>query len=46
MTKQEFESVVITTMQYVRRTVNVRSFPNREIIRNVEQFIPKNLKID
>lgn len=46
MTKQEFEAVVIATMQYVRRTYDVRSFPNSEIIRNVESFIPNNLKID
>lgn len=46
MTKQEFEAVVIATMQYVRRTYNVRSFPNSVIIRNVEPFIPNNLKID
>ena len=46
MTKQEFEAVVIATMQYVRRTYNVRSFPNSEIIRNIEQIIPNNLKID
>lgn len=46
MTKQEFEAVVIATMQYVRRTYDVRSFPNSEIIRNVKPIIPNNLKID
>lgn len=44
MTKQEFEAVVIATMDYVRRTYDVRSFPNSEIIRNIK--IPNNLKID
>ena len=44
MTEREFEEVVIATMQYVRRTYNVRSFPNSEIIRNVKPFIPNNLK--
>ena len=44
MTKQEFEAVVIATMEYVRRTYDVRSFPNSEIIRNIK--IPNNLKID
>lgn len=46
MTKQEFEAVVIATMQYVRRTYNVRSFPNSVIIKNVEQFVPDSLKIE
>ena len=46
MTKQEFEEVVIATMQYVRRTYNVRSFPNKVIIQNVKSFIPDNIKIE
>lgn len=46
MNKQEFEAVVIATMQYVRRTYNVRSFPNSVIIQNVKPFVPNNLKID
>ena len=40
MTKQEFEEVVIATMQYVRRTPNVGSLPNKVIIQNVKTFVP------
>ena len=46
MTKQEFEEVVIAIMQYVRRTYNVRSFPNNVIIQNVKPFVPDNIKIE
>ena len=45
MTKQEFEAVVIATMQYVRRTYNVRSFPNDVIIQNTKPFVPNNIEI-
>lgn len=46
MTQQEFEEVVIATMQYVRRTYNVRSFPNKVIIQNVKPFVPDNIEIE
>lgn len=46
MTKQEFEEVVIATMQYVRRTYNVRTFPNEVIIQNVKTFVPNTIKIE
>lgn len=45
MTKQEFEAVVIATMQYVRRTYNVRTFPNNVIIQNAKLFVPNNIEI-
>lgn len=46
MTKQEFEAVVIATMQYVRITYNVRTFPNNVIIQNVKPFIPNNIEME
>lgn len=46
MTQQEFEEVVIATMQYVRRTYNVRTFPNEVIIQNVKPFVRNNIKIE
>ena len=45
MIKQEFEEVVIATMQYVRRTYNVRTFPNSVIIQNVKSFVRNNIEI-
>ena len=46
MTREEFRQVVIATMQYVRRTDNVRSIPNFEIIHNVKRIVSNELKME
>lgn len=45
MTRKDFEIVVAATMQYVRRTYNVRSFTNAEIIKQVEKVIDNNFNL-
>lgn len=46
MTRKEFEIVVTATMQYVRRTYNVKSFTNAEIIKQVEKVIDNNFNLE
>lgn len=46
MTQKELEIVVAATMQYVRRTYNVRSFTNAEILKQVEKVIDSNFNLE